>query len=132
MDDSPSQFRRWQAQSTMVRLPTDGSEEADADHDELVRRAAEWVNRTVPNLSVEDPEDEPRRSPPKKKPQAMEIEPRCRPTQKQPQADVSVWDSDEEGVETRTRAEAQPEAGAGGPSSATPYFMQVLGQKWGV
>jgi len=41
-----------------------------------------------------------------------------------------LWDSDEEGVETRTRIEAQPEAGAGGPNNGVPFFMQVLGKQW--
>merc|ERR1719221_1119500 len=86
----------------------DGDVETDAE--ELRRRAREWVNKTVPMQMVEDDLDSPAPAKP----------------------GFDVWDSDEEGVTTRTRVEAQPEAGAGGPdSSSTPYFMQVLGEKWG-
>uniref|UniRef100_A0A7R9ZV44 Protein kinase domain-containing protein n=1 Tax=Pyrodinium bahamense TaxID=73915 RepID=A0A7R9ZV44_9DINO len=118
----PSQFRRWQAQSPAGSLlapsatagagEAEEADDAEADRVELVRRAREWVNRTVPMQTVEDDLDSP-------------------PPEKADKASFDVWDSDEEGVETRTRAEAQPEAGAGGPSGATPYFMQVLGKQWG-
>jgi len=74
------------------------------DAEELRRRAREWVNKMVPMQTVEDELDSPDKV-------------------------LDVWDSDEEGVKTRTREEAQPEAGAGGPG--TPYFMQVLGKQWG-
>lgn len=111
-----SQFRRWQADGqvngsplrSVVSGPSVARQESEAtelDAEELRRRAREWVNKTVPMQTVED-----------------EIEDR---------AGFDVWDSDEEGVKTRTRVEAQPEAGAGGPSSSTPYFMQVLGKQWG-
>jgi len=114
-----SQFRRWQAADgasapalsspslasglCIGGLPTmmlDG----DVDAEELRRRAREWVNKMVPMQTVEDELDSPDKV-------------------------LDVWDSDEEGVKTRTREEAQPEAGAGGPG--TPYFMQVLGKQWG-
>merc|ERR1712083_240580 len=86
----------------------------EPDADEMRRRAREWVNRTVPMQHVEDELDSPLLAPSKK-------------------ADsFDVWDSDEEGVETRMRMETQhgPEAGAGGPIGSTPYFMQVLGKQW--
>merc|ERR1711879_105999 len=96
---------------TFVMQP-DGDIEADAE--ELRRRAREWVNKTVPMQTVEDELDSPV---PKKGPK------------KKAEQQFDVWDSDEEGVKTRIRTEAQPEAGAGGPT--TPYFMQVLGKQWG-
>uniref|UniRef100_A0A7S2PPR4 Uncharacterized protein n=1 Tax=Zooxanthella nutricula TaxID=1333877 RepID=A0A7S2PPR4_9DINO len=76
--------------------------------EEIRRRAREWVNRTVPML--EDDEDS---SPPLSSRENK----------------VGLWDSDEEGVETRTRVEAQPEAGAGGPDGGVPFFMQVLNKQ---
>lgn len=51
------------------------------------------------------------------------------PKARRSKTNFEVWDSDEEGVATRVRVEAQPEAGAGGPAAATPYFMQVLGKQ---
>mmetsp|Transcript_30509 Transcript_30509/g.77697 ORF Transcript_30509/g.77697 Transcript_30509/m.77697 type:complete len:151 (-) Transcript_30509:145-597(-) len=39
-----------------------------------------------------------------------------------------VWDSDDEGVQTRLCVEAPTEAGKQQPA-ATPFFMQVLGQQ---
>jgi len=86
----------------------------DAENDEEVirRRARDWVNKIVPMQTIEDELDSPVRSPLAQK------------------AQFEVWDSDEEGVKTRTCVEAQPEAGAGGPSTGTPFYMQVLGKRF--
>lgn len=92
-----------------VGSPGSVEEDEDLDPEEIRRRAREWVNKTVPMPVAEDDEDSP---------QSM-------------QKPCNVWDSDEEGVVTRTRAEAQPEAGAGGPASTVPFFMQVLNKQWG-
>lgn len=109
---------RWHAEgspvgSTAGGRPTAGGreegDEEDVDAEEIRRRAREWVNRTVPMQTVEDEVDTPQSG----------------------KADFRVWDSEDEGVATRTRMEAQPEAGAGGPSGSTPFFMQVLGKQWG-
>lgn len=96
--------RRWQEPAA-----ADDEEDAEAEKEEMRRRAREWVNRMVPMQTVEDDVDSPKR---------------------RSRGGFDVWDSDEEGVATRIRAEAQPEAGAGAPQGGTPFFMQVLGKQW--
>jgi len=76
--------------------------------EELKRRAREWVNMTVPMLPAEV-DDELCSS-------VASANAICRDT---------IWDSDEEGVETRMRVEAKPEAGAGGANDSTPFYMQA-------
>eukprot|EP00405_Crypthecodinium_cohnii_P055565 CAMPEP_0206624042 /NCGR_PEP_ID=MMETSP0325_2-20121206/63839_1 /ASSEMBLY_ACC=CAM_ASM_000347 /TAXON_ID=2866 /ORGANISM="Crypthecodinium cohnii, Strain Seligo" /LENGTH=507 /DNA_ID=CAMNT_0054147829 /DNA_START=250 /DNA_END=1770 /DNA_ORIENTATION=+ len=99
---APSQYRRWRAGTDSSSKSEDGDEEQNMDEEEIRRRAREWVNKTVPMETVEDEIDSPKS------------------VQKGCTASGCVWDSDEEGVVTRIRAEAQPEAGAGGPSSNLP------------
>mmetsp|Transcript_51286 Transcript_51286/g.133899 ORF Transcript_51286/g.133899 Transcript_51286/m.133899 type:complete len:198 (+) Transcript_51286:2698-3291(+) len=107
---SPSQFRRWRAGTGSSTKSEECEEEQPMDEEEIRRRAREWVNKTVPMESVEDEPESPKS------------------VQK---GGCDVWDSDEEGVVTRIRAEAQPEAGAGGPSNSLPFFMQVLNKQRG-
>jgi len=114
---SPSQFRRWEDVSRpggsravpFPGAPLCGKKDEDADADDLKRRAREWVNRTVPMETFD--EDEPFTS------------------DEEDKGGFDVWDSDEEGVETRTKVKAAPEAGAGQGGTATPFFMQVLGKQ---
>jgi len=88
------------------------TEEDDAKaKEELRRRAREWVNMTVPMQTVDD-EDKSQATPPDSA------------------KNFDIWDSDEEGVATRMRQEAQPEAGAGA-DEPTPFFMQVLAKQFG-
>mmetsp|Transcript_52717 Transcript_52717/g.151972 ORF Transcript_52717/g.151972 Transcript_52717/m.151972 type:complete len:498 (-) Transcript_52717:136-1629(-) len=101
--------RRWNAEEGAGSGPA-----AALSSEEIRRRARDWVNRTVPMETVEDDMDSP-------------IVGKTANTK----APVEVWDSDDEGVETCTRVEAQPEAGAGGPSGGVPFFMQVLNKQWG-
>lgn len=130
---STPQFRRWHAERGGSGYPVAGSswggtvqfmggteEEApevneEAEKEEMRRRAREWVNKKVPMMTLEDETDSPK---------TPDSQRGCR---------GAVWDSDEEGVETRTRVEAQPEAGAGGPctKTSTPFFMQVLSKQFG-
>lgn len=132
-------------------LPTAVDEEETSE--ELRRRAREWVNRMVPMQSLEDEPESPISNKSNKSASLRSahlesdrfestellILPSSAKAKKGKQAGsgasknskFEVWDSDEEGVETRmrVRVEAQPEAGAGGPREATPYFMQVLGKQ---
>mmetsp|Transcript_7183 Transcript_7183/g.19670 ORF Transcript_7183/g.19670 Transcript_7183/m.19670 type:complete len:400 (-) Transcript_7183:268-1467(-) len=69
--------------------------------EEMLRRAKEWVDRTVPMQTVDKAKD-----------------------------GFNVWDSDEEGVSTRTRIEDKAGAGAGGsPAAEVPFYMQVLQER---
>ncbi|CAJ1337550.1 unnamed protein product [Effrenium voratum] len=111
---SPSAFRRWEQGYHCQRQL---SEEEEASED-MRRRAKEWVNRIVPVM--EDEVDNCSRG-------SLVLPAKAR----KGKANFEVWDSDEEGVNTRVRVEALPEAGAGGPSAAKPYFMQVLGKQLG-
>jgi len=102
---SPSQQRRrWSTEEGAGSGPT-----AALSSEEIVRRAREWVNKTVP--MVDDEEDS--------------------PVFRRGAKGAEVWDSDDEGVETCTRVEARPEAGAGCPSGGVPFYMQVLNRQWG-
>eukprot|EP00439_Symbiodinium_sp_Y106_P033960 s3790_g4.t1 len=98
--------------------------------EELRRRAREWVNRIVPDVDDEiaDTPESPR-SLASRSAQFSDGSLVLPTKGRKQKASFEVWDSDEEGVATRTRVEAQPEAGAGGPSAAMPYFMQVLGKQ---
>merc|ERR1719491_917259 len=96
----------------MIGGPTPDARQLDSV-EELKRRAREWVNRTVPMLPA-DVEEE---CSPVASANAI-----CRDT---------IWDSDEEGVETRMRVEAKPEAGAGGANETTPFYMQVMKERMG-
>jgi len=152
-----SQYRRWQAgenvlspapsASSSMRLgfglsPVEDEEEEAPEEasEELRRRAREWVNRTVPMQTVEDEGDfiESPKSARFDSVEVLVLPSKAFKSQKEAdggkaarKTDFEVWDSDEEGVETRMRVEAQLEAGAGGPSATTPYFMQVLGKQLG-
>jgi hypothetical protein len=117
---SPPQFRRWEEPRNAGADPlvsTGGGLQADDNLDdakakeELRRRAREWVNMTVPMQTVDD-EDKSQTTPPDST------------------KNFDIWDSDEEGVATRMRQEAQPEAGAGA-DEPTPFFMQVLAKQFG-
>eukprot|EP00930_Biecheleria_cincta_P084845 TRINITY_DN74278_c0_g1_i1.p1 TRINITY_DN74278_c0_g1~~TRINITY_DN74278_c0_g1_i1.p1 ORF type:complete len:544 (-),score=115.78 TRINITY_DN74278_c0_g1_i1:75-1706(-) len=129
-------------------LPTMEDRE-EATSEDLKRRAREWVNRMVPMHNLEDDAESPQSN---KSTSLRDVQgdsdrfestellilPSSTNVKKGKLAGTSsrsnfeVWDSDEEGVETRkcVRVEAQPEAGAGGPREATPYFMQVLGKQF--
>eukprot|EP00419_Tripos_fusus_P046552 CAMPEP_0172820756 /NCGR_PEP_ID=MMETSP1075-20121228/15475_1 /TAXON_ID=2916 /ORGANISM="Ceratium fusus, Strain PA161109" /LENGTH=496 /DNA_ID=CAMNT_0013661475 /DNA_START=164 /DNA_END=1652 /DNA_ORIENTATION=- len=93
----------------------------EPDHAELVRRAKEWVNRTVPMQMFDDDSDD--------SPCSVAEGPATGDAAGSAAPGFDVWDSDEEGVETRMRAEAQPDTG-NSQSGGTPYFMQVLGKQW--
>lgn len=115
----PSMFRRWEVDGDTGALAALGSlrgtestsEDLDDDKEEVKRRAREWVNQTVPMQTVDDEPESPIAS-----------------------ADLGthdgIWDSEDEGVPTRVRLEALPEAGAGA-SDNTPFFMQVLQNRLG-
>eukprot|EP00930_Biecheleria_cincta_P005411 TRINITY_DN10633_c0_g1_i4.p1 TRINITY_DN10633_c0_g1~~TRINITY_DN10633_c0_g1_i4.p1 ORF type:complete len:556 (+),score=110.98 TRINITY_DN10633_c0_g1_i4:233-1669(+) len=151
-----SQCRRWQAGDSSVSprgnslLPASTDEEEPQTSEELRRRAREWVNRMVPMQNLEDEPESPVSNKSASLRSAHHFEsdrfestellilPSSAKAKKGKLAgaggskgNFEVWDSDEEGVETRMRmrVEAQPEAGAGGPREATPYFMQVLGKQ---
>jgi serine/threonine protein kinase len=139
-----SQYRRWQAgaegSNSPVLAPStrsvsvawnpdrDDDDEQVVPSEELKRRAREWVNKMVPMQTVEDDSEGDFGS--------TSSTP-CSGTMKfighkrPDKPSNEVWDSDEEGVETKTRREAQPEAGAGGPTNSKPLFMQVLGKQLG-
>eukprot|EP00931_Biecheleriopsis_adriatica_P030070 TRINITY_DN17745_c0_g1_i1.p1 TRINITY_DN17745_c0_g1~~TRINITY_DN17745_c0_g1_i1.p1 ORF type:complete len:517 (+),score=105.44 TRINITY_DN17745_c0_g1_i1:54-1604(+) len=132
---SPASYRRWKAgesgfpnsptNSRAASLPTVEDEGLEPD-EEVRRRAREWVNRMVL-------EDESPKSVKSTRFDSVEfILPPSKPSKasKEKQS-CEVWDSDEEGVETRKMVEAQPEAGAGGPGAAsgTPFFMRVLSKE---
>jgi len=102
---------------------TTNLENEELDHAELVRRAKEWVNKTVPMQMFDDDSDG--------SPCSVTVEPATGAAASSAAPCFDVWDSDEEGVETRMRAEAQPDMDNSSPSGGTPYFMQVLGKKWG-
>mmetsp|Transcript_2494 Transcript_2494/g.6283 ORF Transcript_2494/g.6283 Transcript_2494/m.6283 type:complete len:335 (+) Transcript_2494:2-1006(+) len=112
---SPSQLRRWRSAAAEGGgtggsgglSVEDGDEEPQLDQEEIRRRAREWVDRTVPMQMFEDEIPSPT-------------------SQKD-----CAFDSDDESVATRIRVEAEPEAGAGGPSNSTPFFMQVLQKQMG-
>jgi len=119
---SPGYRRRWEEPRTSEQRANSGynslvlqEDDGKLDEDnleELRRRAAEWVNNTVPMQSADDE-------------LMSSIEPgSCG------RESFDVWDSDEEGVATRMRKEAQPEAGAGADQPA-PFFMQVLAKQFG-
>eukprot|EP00929_Paragymnodinium_shiwhaense_P000483 TRINITY_DN100721_c0_g1_i1.p1 TRINITY_DN100721_c0_g1~~TRINITY_DN100721_c0_g1_i1.p1 ORF type:complete len:518 (+),score=112.28 TRINITY_DN100721_c0_g1_i1:143-1696(+) len=124
---SPSQYRRWQVDGPGG---TGGSAQADSEEDdkeEMRRRAREWVNRTVPMMTVEasDSEEEcKKKAAPKPKPKPP-APAKAAPARK---AVLAVWDSDDECVSTRVHKADEPERGAGAPCSATPFFMTVLGK----
>merc|ERR1712151_1453244 len=96
-----------------VVAPIEDATKTEVDKDEMRRRAREWVNRTVPMQMAEDDPPVVSRGHEKRG------------------GGRDIWDSDDEGVETRVRQEDKPEAGAGGPGGATPFFMQVLGKQLG-
>jgi len=102
------------SRGTPAEFARSGAGQAALTAEEIRKRAREWVNRTVPMQTVEDEEDND-----------------CAVASKERNGGGEVWDSDEEGVETCMRVEAQPEAGAGGPSGGVPFFMQVLNKQWG-
>jgi len=79
----------------------------EKEKEEMRRKAREWVNMTVPLVDDDDDEEASADSP-------------------NSGGGFKVWDSDEEGVETRVRTESQPEVGAGVTKHATPFFMQAI------
>lgn len=122
--NSPSsQFRRWEETPGKATVSTENvgdQDDVNLSEEELKRRAREWVNTMVPmpvgddelfgSLGSVDGDNAGRTS------QTGSIS-------------FDVWDSDEEGVSTRLRKEAQPEAGAGA-DEPTPFFMQVLAKQY--
>eukprot|EP00913_Durusdinium_trenchii_P013078 g12278.t1 len=125
---SPSSYRRWEQGYSSQNLPnapavkpTEAEDEATSNED-IRRRAREWVNSIVPVM-----EDEGDHTPASYREPSESL---ILSSKSRGKGNYEVWDSDEEGVTTRLRMEAQPEAGAGGPVAATPYFMQVLGKQW--
>jgi len=133
---SPSSYRRWEqggySSQNLSSAPKVAEVEDEDVKEELRRRAREWVNRIVPVM-----EDEVDNSPTSRVQLDASRDASRETTEslilpskaRRGKANFEVWDSDEEGVATRVRMEAQPEAGAGGPGAATPYFMQVLGKQ---
>jgi len=119
---SPSQYRRWQADgetsSTEILVAKIQNDDGETNNEELRRRAREWVNRTVPMQLAEDDGDSSDEDTGSGGAKTIDV--------KGESTNYAVWDSDEEGVETRVRKEDKPEAGAGYKS-----FMQVLGKQWG-
>lgn len=124
--DSLQQFRRWAADPAGAPPPGGEAAHLDAVADAGAGRPAPAVLTAAEDEDGEGDDDD-----------AEELRRRARdwvnrmvPMQTIDDEPKDLWDSDEEGVETRTRIEAQPEAGAGGPNNGVPFFMQVLGKQW--
>lgn len=128
---SPSSYRRWEqgySSQNLPSMPKTAEVEDEVSKEELRRRAREWVNRIVPVMEDEADSPSSRRNVSRDASRET-VESLVLPKARRSKTNFEVWDSDEEGVATRVRVEAQPEAGAGGPAAATPYFMQVLGKQ---
>lgn len=96
-----AQFRKWQDSTTTPAIQKDREAEAE----EIRRRAREWVNRTVPMQMADDDSD------------VDEVIEVARNPEEQRRGGPVIWDSDEEGVETRVRQVDKPDI---------PFFMQVI------